>query len=64
MKQNGETESTAATDCVAAMVVRLDFERWPELKRKVAELGGTLIYQQTAPTWVHLIISRKEREPQ
>ena len=61
--ETAETESTATTDCVAALVVRIDFERFPELKRKVAELGGTIIYQQKAPSWVKLLIVRQEREP-
>ncbi len=58
----GNTEPTATTDCVGALVVRIDFERWPELKRKVQELGGEIVYQRTRPPWVRLLIIQEERE--
>jgi hypothetical protein len=65
MKQEeeiGNSESTATTDCVAALVVRIDFERFPELKRKVAELGGSVIFQRSRPPWVRLLIIEEGRE--
>ena len=57
------TESTATTDCVGAMVVRIAFERWPALKQKAKELGGEIVYQRTRPPWVRLLIIQDEREP-
>lgn len=59
-----DTESTAAsnTPIVAAMVVRLDLEHWPELKAKAEELGGKIVFQRIAPPQVHLWILDREPE--
>jgi len=49
MERESEVRTTCGTVVVAALVLRIELERWPELKRRSAELGGSIVYQRIAP---------------
>lgn len=49
-------ESTVGTRVVAAVVVRVDLEKWPDIKKALVAAGCELVYQRAAPLGVHLRI--------
>ena len=61
MTNEGDTDSTATTRCNAALVVSIDFEKWPELLAKAKDLGAKIFYRTTAAPWIRLEIVRTER---